>query len=133
MYLSIYLNDEQEADYHEMIDYWLTKDTFSYDCCGHWMRGVHLTEDGCWLVCLEDCEAPNDDLAIDILHSLNDPTNPTNLPDGYYLWTKADAKKGVALGIARYGVYDWLDGTSSDARTVSQIIQMALLGAIIYR
>ena len=132
MYLSIYLNDEQEADYHEMIDYWLTKDTFSSDCCGHWMRGVHLTEDGCWLVCLEDCEAPNDDLAIDMLHSFDDPASPTSLPDGYYLWTKAHAKKGIAWGIAKHGVDDWLDGTSSDAPEVGNAIQMALLGEITY-
>jgi hypothetical protein len=102
-------------------------DLFSRSYCGYWALGAAHDRKLGWLVFDESTGGPSEEQLNDAIVAWK---AGAVLPSGFYRLDEAAAVKAYGEGCKLWGV-DWYD-TRGDANTYDVVVQVALLGEVIY-
>jgi len=107
-------------------------DLFLRNYCGYWLYGVEFDEDLGWL-CYVDGEggAPKNAIAQRAIKAWKAGKKFPGVSNRFYLIDKQSAIEAFKQGVIWRGA-NWYASDDWDARSYDHVIQMALLGEIVY-
>lgn len=101
-------------------------DLFIPGYCGYWLQGVERDDKLGWLVYCLDEDNPTQEATDSAIEAWE---AGEELPEGWYRLNEELAIKAWAEGVKKFGINWYEDG---DADTYDYVIQMAMLGEIVY-
>lgn len=106
-----------------------SSDLFSRDHCGYWAHGCEHSSELGWLVFVgEEGSGPApevEEAAVKLWRGHG------RLPPGFYQLDTNAAIRAFEEGCKRYGV-GWFGDGKTDANTYDVVVQLALLGEVVY-
>ncbi len=110
---------------------WLTQgsEIFKEVYCGQWLQSVAHEEARGWLVWVDDDGAPRTGGVL-AMSAWANPAAPA-LPPGWYRLDEQAAVAAYLAGVKRWGV-EWFGAPETDGHRYDQVVQIALLGKVVY-
>lgn len=117
----------------EWLDFCLHyNDLFRTDHCGYWAHGVKRDEKLGWLVYVDETGEggrPSAEQVRDAAREWRSHFGP--LPKGFYRLDEAAVAKAFEVGCKKFGI-GWYEDGATDALRYDYVIQVALLGEVVY-